>query len=119
MAFTYTASTTPTDLTRVRFHIGDTVEASAIFEDAEIEMAIAEGGSYQQAVIWCLQTIIAKISAEPDFTADWLSVDMGRSLEGYKALLTEKRRLFSIAALTATAKPVYRSDSLQTDAPDW
>lgn len=119
MAFTYTPSATPTDLTRVRFHIGDTVEAAAIFEDAEIEMAIAEAGGWQQAVVYCLQTIIAKISAEPDFKADWLSVEMGRSLEGYKALISEKRRLFNIAALTAAAKPVYRSDSLQTSAPDW
>ena len=59
MAFTYTPSATPTDLTRVRFHIGDTVEAAAIFNDTEIEMAIAEGGSYQQAVVYCLQTAVA------------------------------------------------------------
>lgn len=119
MTFTYTPSATPTDLTRVRWHIGDTVEAAAIFNDAEIEMAIAEAGGWQQAVIYCIQTIVAMMSAQPDFKADWLSVELGRSLEGYKALLSEKRRLFSIAALSAEAKPVYRSDSLQTSAPDW
>ena len=118
MAFTY-APASPTDLTRVRWHIGDIVEASAIFTDADIEFAISEGGSYQQAVIGCLKTIIAKISAEPDFQADWLKADLGRSLAGYQWLLVEKRHEFDITALTATAKPVYRSDSLQKSAPDW
>ena len=36
MTFTYTPSSV-TDVTRVRFHIGDTVEATAIFSDEEIK----------------------------------------------------------------------------------
>lgn len=117
MTFTYTPSA-PTDITRVRFHIGDTVEAAAIFSDEEITFAISEGGSYQQAVIILLQSLIARLSAEPDFSADWLKVDAGRSVVGYRLLLAEKRRQFGIGAVRGAAKAVYRSDSGQTEAPD-
>ncbi len=118
MTFTYNTSIV-TDITRVRYHTGDTVEAAAIFSDEDITFVISEEGGYQAAVISCLQHLIARISAEPDMTADWLKIDLGRSLEGYQALLTEKRRAFDIAAITATSKPVYRADSKQTSAPDW
>jgi hypothetical protein len=66
MTFTYTPNS-PNDITRVRFHIADTVESSAMYSDEEITFGIAEGGSYQQAVIILLQNLIARLSAEPDF----------------------------------------------------
>lgn len=117
MTFTYTPST-PTDLTRARFHIGDTVSASALFTDEEITFAISEAGGWQQAVIELLQSLIARLSATPDFQADWLKVDSSRSVAGYKELLAEKRRLFGISAVRGSSVAVYRSDSLQTEAPD-
>ena len=117
MTFTYTPNS-PNDITRVRFHIGDTVESSAMYSDEEITFGIAEGGSYQQAVIILLQNLIARLSAEPDFTADWLRVDNRRSVEGYRVLLQEKRRQFGISAVRARGKAVYRSDSGQTEAPE-
>lgn len=118
MTFTYTPAT-PTDITRVRFHTGDTVEAAAIHTDEDIQFAIDEEGGWQQAVIALLQHLIARLAATPDFQADWLRVDSSRSLSGYRALLAEKRRAFGITALRATARPVYRSDSAQTEAPEW
>jgi hypothetical protein len=117
MTFTYTPNS-PNDITRVRFHIADTVESSAMYSDEEITFGIAEGGSYQQAVIILLQNLIARLSAEPDFTADWLRVDNRRSVEGYRVLLQEKRRQFGISAVRARGKAVYRSDSGQTEAPE-
>jgi hypothetical protein len=122
MSFTYNLST-PTDVTRVRFHIGDTDATLAIFSDEEIEFVITEAGSYQRAVIWCIQNIITKISAEPDSTADWLRVDWGRSLRGYQALLAVKRQELGVTStgntLVATAWHTYRADSLQSEAPDY
>ena len=91
MAFTYTPEA-PDDVTRVRFAIGDTDADAVIFSDGEIAMAIEEAGGWRGAVLSCLRGIIAKISAKPDMTADWLRVDYGRSLAGYQALLAAKER---------------------------
>jgi len=119
MTFTYTPAS-PTDITRVRFHIGDTDEDSAAFSDEEITFVISEQTTWQRAVIACIQTLIARMAATPDFTADWLKVDATSALAGYRALLAEKRRELGVAGVTATATAVYRSDSLQTVAPeDW
>lgn len=119
MSFTYTPAV-PDDVTRCRFHIGDTIEATAWATDEDIQFAIDESGSYQRAVVWLLQNQIARLSASPDFTADWLKVDSSRSISGLRALLAEKRALFGIGAIRSTAKAVYRSDSLQTEAgEDW
>ena len=116
MTFTYDLAT-PTDITRVRFHIGDVIESGAIFQDEELQFVIDEAGDYQQAVIDIINSLIARLSAEPDFKADWLQVDSSRSLDGYKALLAEKRRAFGISAVSSSGKAVYRSDSDQTAPP--
>lgn len=118
MTFTYTPAS-PDDTTRVRYHIGDTVEASAIFTDEEIDFVISEEGSYQKAVVSLIQAVIAKIGHEPDFTADWLQVDWRRSVDAWRDLLAEKRSKFGIAARSARSVATYRSDSNQPEAPDW
>lgn len=119
MTFTYTPAAV-TDITRVRFWLGDTESAAAIFTDEEITMMISEEGDWQHAVIACIRSIIARISATPDFTADWLKVDQSRALKGYERLLTEMQKKFGIPALSASSQAVYRSDSLQTEPPeDW
>lgn len=118
MTFTYDL-VTPNDITRVRFHVGDTAEEAAMFSDEEIEFVIDEEGTWQAAVIGCLTTIIAKLSMEPDLKADWLAVSLGRSVKGFQSLLTEKRRKFNLPAVTGGTVATYRSDSLQTEAPDW
>lgn len=119
MTFTYTPAV-PTDITRVRFYVGDTESTAAIFTDEEITFIIAEEGDYQHAVIECIRSIIARISANPDFTADWLKVDASKALPGYKYLLGEMQKKFGIGAITSSSQAVYRSDSLQTEPPeDW
>lgn len=118
MTFTYTPAT-PDDITRVRWHIGDTVEATAAFSDEELLFAIAESQSWQKAVIWAIQTIIARLASEPDFRADWLSVNGQKGIASWRALLAEKRQLFGVPAVSARGQAVYRSDSNQTEPPDW
>lgn len=119
MTFTYTPAA-PTDITRVRFYTGDTDSTAAIFTDEEITFVIAEEGDYQHAIIACIRSIIARISATPDFQADWLKVDGSKALAGYKTLLAEMQKKFNIAAITGSSQAVYRSDSLQTEPPeDW
>lgn len=119
MTFTYSPSATPTDLTRVRFHTGQTVEAESLASDEEIAMAIAEEGSWQTAVISVIKKIIAELS-KPNFKADWLQVDHKVAREGYVDLLAIKRAELGIPAVTGRGQSVYRPDSDQTDVPeDW
>jgi hypothetical protein len=119
MTFTYTPET-PTDVTRVRFHTGDTVAASAFFTDEEITFVISEQGSWQNAVVACLQSLIVKFARDPKFRADWLEVDPTASIAGLRALLAEKRKELRVNLVRSQARPVYRGDSLQTEAPeDW
>lgn len=119
MTFTYTPSS-PTDITRVRFHVGDTDEDAAMFSDEEITFVISEQATWQKAVIACIQAQIARIGSSPSFTADWLKVDQTSALAAWQRLLTEKRRELGVAAVVGTGQPVYRSDSLMTEPDeDW
>lgn len=118
MTFTYTPAS-PDDVTRVRYHLQDTTEASAIFTDEEISFVISEEGSWQAAVVSLIQSLIARLAHEPDGSADWLSINWRRSADSWRALLNEKRREFGLSRRTGSSKATYRSDSGQTEAPDW
>lgn len=117
MTFTYNVAS-PTDVTRVRFHTGDTVEDSAKWSDEEITFVITESGSWQRAVIQLLQGLVAEMARTPNFRADWLSVDAAQALPALKELLAQKRRELDVASITATSQAVYRSDSLATEPPE-
>ena len=119
MTFTYAPSATPNDTTRVRFHLGDTVESVAIFTDEEIAMMIAEEGTWQKATVACIKSILGRVASEPDIKADWLSVDYGRSAQGWYTLLKTKQAEFGLGRVTATAYPVYRADSYQSSDFDY
>lgn len=120
MTFTYTP-TTPDNITRVRYHVGDTAEDSAIFSDEEITFAIAEAGSWQGAVIDSIASIMARLSTEPDMTADWLRVDWRRSADNWRILLSEKKRKFGVGGATSSAggRHAWRPDSLQRSEPTY
>jgi len=118
MTFTYTPAT-PTDITRVRFHIADTVEAVADFSDEEIQFIIDETGGYKAAVISCIRSLMAKLAKDVDFKADWLQVDSSRSVAGLEKLLNEKLNEFGISRVRANVVHRYRPDSRQHEAPDY
>lgn len=109
MAFTYTPAT-PDDITRVRFNISDTVAATAKFTDEDITFQIAETGSWQGAVIGCLENLIAKLTTNPDFKADWLTVDSQYAIEGLQKLLVEKKKTLGLRRVVSTSTPVVRTD---------
>lgn len=118
MTFTYTPST-PNDITRVRFAIGDTDTTAAVFTDEEITFQISETTTWQRAVIALLESLIARLAATPDFQADWLRVSQAEALKAYQALLKIKRAEYGVATITATAKHTYRPDSNMTEAPTY
>ncbi len=120
MAFTYTISTTPTDLTLVRYHTGDTDDATAMWQDDEINMVLAVEGSVAAAVISLIKSAITKLAREPDMQADWLKIDWRRSADNWKALLNEKKEEFGLGwTMTSEALHTWRPDSHLTEAPDY
>lgn len=121
MAFTYTISTTPTNLTKVRYHTGDTDSATAMWQDDEINMVLAVEGSVAAAVISLIKSAITKLAREPDMQADWLKIDWRRSADNWMALLAEKRREFGLGlfAFDGGGQHAYRPDSDQHETPDY
>ncbi len=120
MTFTYAISTTPTDLTLVRYHTGDTVSSVAMWQDDEINMVLAVEGSVGKAVISLIKNARIKLAAEPDMKADWLQVDWRRSDQTWKDMLTEKKREFGLGAtIDSGGSHAYRPDTLQKEAPDY
>lgn len=117
MTFTYDPSTV-TDIERVRFAIGDTVESGALFSDEEINMVISETGTYKTAVIACIEAMIAMYS-EPNFRADRLQVDNKSAVSSLRTLLQTKRREYGLPAITTSNVYTWRPDSLQDEAPDY
>jgi hypothetical protein len=117
MSFTYSSDLT---ISRdfVRFHTGDTVETESFLSDEIITSLLATESSQQYAVIAALKYILARLS-QPNFKADWLSIDLKSARQGYEMILSEKRLEFGIAQLTGQVTHVYRSDSGLTEAPDY
>lgn len=120
MTFSYTPSPTPNDVTKIRYWIGDTDEAVAIFSDEEIAMAVGMEGGAQAATISLIQSIIGRLAAEPNITADWLRVDWRGNIGAWEKLLAQRRREFGLGLrLTVRGQSPYRADSFQDTAPDW
>ncbi len=119
MTATYDLSSGFTDLTRVRFHVGDTDMTAPIFDDAEINAVITEAGTWKRAVIALLESLIARLAGTPNFQADWLRVDTGSAIKAFEALIVRKRRELGVASITGGLTYQYRPDSDQTAAPEW
>lgn len=117
MTFTW-LGTLATDLDKVRFHLGDTSSDGYWLPDETITALVASEGSVGGAVIAGLKYILTQLS-RPDFRADWLQVSNAEARKGYEMLLSEKRREFGAAAISATVTHVYRADSLATAEPDY
>jgi hypothetical protein len=119
MTFTYNLAV-PNDITRVRRHISDTVEATAIYSDEEITFFLAEEGTVAKTVIACIKQIKAKLAAEPNMKADWLQVDWASAMAAWDKLLAEKKTEFGLGwQVSSGGQHSYRPDSLQKEAPDY
>lgn len=120
MTFSYNVST-PDDITRIRYAITDTDEATAIFQDEEINFVLSEEGSVGAAVVSLIETIIRQLAHEPDSQQDWLRVDWRRSQAEWRKILADQKRKYGIGTITSTStvKQAYRPDSLQKTTPDY
>lgn len=119
MTFTYDLET-PDDIARVRRHLGDTDEATAIFSDEQIQFAIDEDGGVKPAVISLINEVIARLSHEPDMTADWLTISWRRSAEHWAQLRAQKQNQFGLGAVfSGGGRHAFRPDSDQKETPDY
>lgn len=101
MTFTYTPAA-PDDITRVRFHIGDTDEASLIMTDEDIAFVLADSATYKVAVVACIDYILTQLARESGVTLDWLKVDRATSLKYYTQLKRDKKSEFGLVAGSGT-----------------
>jgi hypothetical protein len=119
MSFTYNLAT-PDDIARVRRHISDTAEATAIFSDEEITFFLAEEGTVAKTVIACIKQVIAKLAAEPNMKADWLQIDWASAIAAWRGLLAEKKTEFGLGwQVSSGGQHSFRPDTLQKEAPDY
>jgi hypothetical protein len=121
MTFTYDLTNGFTNLTRVRFNVGDVDASRAIWQDEVINAVITDAGSWQKAVILLIQSVIAMLSSNPDFHADWLTVSYDKAIASWTALLNLKSRELGVPSgqIVATALYIYRPDSFQTTEPTY
>lgn len=118
MTYTYDLTVPYTDLARVRFETRDNKGVDlAMFTDEEIAFQISEKGSWQGAVVSLLEAKIAEIADNPDFSADWLSVRYGTSLQALEKLLDRKSAEYGVGSIKATTGSSWRPDSRQRQAP--
>lgn len=114
MTFTYDPALN-TNVSLVRFHIGDTNEDGAFLADETINYLVTTY-SVGEAVVRSIQYIITQLS-QPDFKLDWLSVSNKEARAGYEKLLKEKAQEFGIRLSkltpTSTISQPYRADSYQ------
>ena len=95
MAVTY-VSTLPTDKDRVRFFIQDTVVATALLQDEEINAIIGLYGTYQTAAVACCDVLASKYAGESDMEEIGnLKVSASSVSKKYRDLSTRLRELFS------------------------
>lgn len=109
MTFSYSPGS-PDDITRVRYHIGDTVESAARLTDEEIEFAISESKSWQAAVLWSIDRIIGMLADESGQTLDWLEIDRKDAIAAYQRLKRDKTQQLEVtgpASSGVKAKAVY------------
>ena len=118
MTFTFDP-TLATDLSTVRFHIGDTNEAGHFLEDETIT-SLLTSTDLAHAVISCIRYIITQLS-QPDFKLDWMSVsNMKDARVGFEGLLKTKAQEFGISATGAVAvssiSSAHRADSYENES---
>lgn len=117
MTFSYDLTNGFSDLARVRFYLGDVHADAPIYTDEVINAVIAETGSWQKATLALLRSLVAMLTAQPDFQADWLRVDTSKAIASYRRMIEEMETTLSLSSIEAGGTHIYRADSDQTESP--
>lgn len=105
MTFTYDLDT---DIGKVRFKIGDTVQASALVTDEEIEFTLSDqGDDVIQASIACCRAILAKWSREFDRNNVGMSASRSQRFNQMESLIADL-----VAQSSRAAAPFFGGTSI-------
>jgi len=111
--FTYSYGAT-SDLNRARAGLGDTDQASALFDDNEITDAVEIGGSWQKAVAILASAQAAKTAREFSFAADGANFQRGQQTKAWLAIAAQYDGEADSGTLTTTWKDGY-STTIDSD----
>jgi hypothetical protein len=114
MAFSYNVAQLTTNPTyQVRYRLGDTIEASATFQDEEIQYSLSNNSNdIVHTCIECVSALLPRIASKPDFKVGPYSETLSRSAYDYwaKMLGELKAQLTSVSApimLPPTTPPLF------------
>jgi len=113
MTYTFDPALT-TEKDFVRFHIGDTSSEGHYLEDETIQ-ALLLSSTMEEVVIQSIRYVLTQLS-QPNFTQDWLSVDLKTAREGFEKLLKEKAKELGVstgATATSSISLPRRADSYE------
>lgn len=91
MSFTYSDDDLSTDLAKVRLQIDDTVAASALLTDEEIQYAIDDEPNVVAAAARSAEFILAKFAKDFNWEGDGTRIDKVARTRMYKEMVTSLR----------------------------
>jgi len=105
-----------TDKDQVRLYTGDTDENAFFLHDETIDYLLTAEGSVAGATMKAFNHILTKLS-DPDFSADWISVNYGDAFEHFRRLRRDVANELGVSPTGISATPQvvysYRKDSDQ------
>jgi hypothetical protein len=124
MAFSYDVTQLATNSTyQVRYRLGDTVEASATFQDEEIQYSLGNNANdILHTCIECITALLPRIASKPDFKVGPYSESLSSTAYDYwsKMLAELKSQLTSVSApmmLPPTTPSLFYYDMMGVDDP--
>lgn len=119
MTFTYDTSDLTTALAKVRLEIGDTTSATALFQDEEINLKLADRSDNVLLTAADLCDILARrFAREFDFTTDGQSFRRSQKSSMYAEMAASLRsRASGVASVTTTRVDGY-SDDIDNESVD-
>ena len=112
MAFTYTAGGDLT-LNSLRFEIGDTIEATAKFQDAELNDILDEEVDIFNSAARCFEILANRHAGDINFSADGASFQKAGLAKAYKERAQDYR--FKASGETSQTSTVTRVDGYSDD----
>jgi predicted Rdx family selenoprotein len=94
----------PTSLDRARALLGDTDEENELFDDDHYEAVLAQQASFDLAVAWLADELVALFAQEPDRVTldDGTQAQWTERIGAWKALATRMRTTAAVATANMT-----------------
>jgi hypothetical protein len=90
---------------QVRYRLGDTVEASATFQDEEIQYSLGNNANdLTRTCIECVSALLPRIASKPDFEVGPYSETLSSSAYAYWVKMLEELK----AQLTSVSAPIMK-----------